>query len=82
MRLLTELEVQTYRKQLIDSEGDMEKAAISLEVMRDIIFTCRRKANPMAEAEEAPKIPKAKKVKGASSVTGKLSGIDINNLMG
>lgn len=81
MRLLTELEIQTYRKRLIEADGDLEKSAISLEEMADIIYTCRHKANGMEESDAPVKEKKTKKEKSSVS-TGKLSGVDINNLMG
>lgn len=82
-RLLTELELQTYRNKLIESDGDMAKAAISLDEMRDVLYTCRMKANPMMEQEGAEKAAKKKKEpKEPSTNKVKLSGDDVNSFLG
>lgn len=81
---VTELEIQVARRAIIEADGDMEKAGITLETMANIIYTCRLRANPMAEAEaiaKAAKTPKApKEAKVGDRV--KLSGDDVDSFLG
>lgn len=79
---LTELELQTIRKALIEHNGDIDAAGITLEQMRNVVYTCRLKGNPMAESESLPKAAKPKKEKGGSTNRSSVSGIDINNFLG
>lgn len=79
--LITELELQAYRKRLIESNGDIEKAGISLEEMRNVIYTCRMKANPMQDnPSEKEKKPKKEKTESTNKV--KLSGDSVNDFLG
>lgn len=81
--MLTELEIQNYRNKLVESEGNMEKAGITLDEMRNVLYTCRMKANPMKEQESAEKPEKkAKTVKEPSINRVKLSGDEVNDFLG
>jgi hypothetical protein len=80
LKIIDESQLLAYRNALIEADGDEEKAGIDLATMRNIIYTCRMKANPLQEAEEAPKAKRASK--GPSPAANKLTGIDINSLMG
>lgn len=79
---LTELELANYRSRIIEANGDIEVAGITLDEMRNIIYTCRRKANPMAEAEGLPASAKKSTKKAPSTNVGKISGDDVNNFLG
>jgi hypothetical protein len=76
--LLADHELHTFRQRLIEADGDMEKAGISMPEMRNIIYTCRMKANPMQEASEETK---AKKTRTTSTNKEKISGPDVNNFL-
>ena len=81
----TELELDAIRRRLIDANGNLDAAGISLAEMRDVIYTCRMKANPMQEAAEVPKQPKAPRAPKAAkelSVKTKLSGNDVADFFG
>lgn len=79
--IISDSEIQAARRKLIESNGDLEKAGISLEFMADVLYTCRMKANPMQDTPN-DKLPKAAKAKATSATTAKLSGDDVNNFLG
>lgn len=79
--LLTELEISGIRKQIIEANGSIEDAGISLETMRNVIYTCRMKANPIADEEQVSK-PKKPKAVAEKTPNTKLSGDEINSFLG
>jgi hypothetical protein len=84
-RTYTELEMQDIRRKLIENNGDLAAAGITLEQMRDVIYTCRMKANPMQEAQEtegAPKPARAPRAPKTPAVKTKLSGDDVADFLG
>lgn len=79
--LLTDNEIASIRAKLIESQGDIVKADVSMEQMRNVIYTCRMKANPMQDNGESA--PKAKKPKGEPSIMKPiLSGDNVNDFLG
>lgn len=86
LRVLSESEMQDLRRKLIEADGDDEKAGIDLPTLRNMIFTCRMKANPLQEAQESEGAAKPKRVRASSSSRSptqtKLSGDDALNFLG
>jgi hypothetical protein len=82
--IIADNEIQAIRRKLIESNGDLDKASVSLELMGDIIYTLRMKANPMQDTpnDKLPKAAKAKRSEGATSQSTKLSGEDVNSFLG
>lgn len=62
MNLLPDDEIASIRKRIIEASGSLEVAGISLEKMRDVIFTCRMKANPMQDTPSGEPKPKRESV--------------------
>lgn len=79
--LLTDLEIQTIRRRIVDANGDLEQAGISLEEMRNVLYTARMKANPLQDNEE-PSKPKRAKRESVSSTKEKLSGDAVGDFLG
>lgn len=85
LEILTELEVSAIRRRIVEADGSMEAAGIDLPTMRNVIYTCRMKANPLqdeGQGEAKPKPSRAKADKPPSTKTAKLSGEDVNNFLG
>lgn len=58
-----------YRNRLVASKGDHEAAKLSLQDIRNMIYTRMLHLNPNIEAEEAEKATKEAKPKGPKKVT-------------
>lgn len=82
-RLLTELELQDIRKKIIESNGDITILGDNaIEIMRDVLYTCRMKADPLQDDPNASKGRRKKSEGGESTNRQSLKGIDVNNLLG
>lgn len=81
--ILTDLELGEIRRKLIEGDGKIEcLGPEGLKIMRDVIYTCRMKANPMQEDPESPKAPRRKRSDSESTNRQKSTGLDVNNLLG
>lgn len=79
-QILSEQEIAAVRKKLIESQGDMEAANIDLATMRNVIYTCRMKANPMQDTP-SPKESKVKKEKTPSINQKVVVGNAVDNFL-
>lgn len=70
-----------YRRRLVESMGDHVKAGLSLQDIRNMIYTRMLHVNPNIEAEEKVKAEKEAKPKGPRKVTT-IKGDDLNNILG
>lgn len=74
--MLGDGEMNDLRKRIIEHDGDIDKAGISLDTMCNAIYTRRMKANTMQDTPTAEKAPRAKAEKTPARVVA--TGIDID----
>lgn len=85
-RPLSDDEMRAVRQKLLDAGGDYAKAGVTLEELRNAVYTKALRVNPNVEAEDAAakakkeKKPRAKKVDAARGPT--LTGDAMNDLLG
>lgn len=80
-QILPDSELAEIRKKLIESNGNPEILGPDyMTIMRNVIYTCRMKANPMQDTPEG--VAKPKKEKTESIKKEILKGDSVNDFLG
>lgn len=76
--LLPDSELSEIRQRLIESNGDPSILGENyLQIMRNVIYTCRMKANPMQDnPSDSPAKPKKEKTESVKKETLKGNAVD------
>lgn len=84
--LVSDEEMQAVRSRIVEAAGDYEKAGVTLQQIRNCIYTKALRVNPNVEAEDAEakarKRAKPKAEKASSSRQPTLTGDAMNDLLG
>ena len=79
--IIPEGELADIRKKLIESSGDPSVLGENFkQIMRNVIYTCRMKANPMQDTPDSPAKPKKEKAESIKKEL--LKGDSVNDFLG
>lgn len=83
-RALNDEELVAIRNRLIAGGGDLVKSGVSMEEIRNAVYTKALRVNPNVEAEDAAAkaAKRSKKKDGPSSRDATISGADIDEFLG